>query len=68
MLDRNSTADSLPLVLKMCTNLGEGQLAPQIKIMDVESIIYTWMNKDSSNANFTFSSNKLDMKAQFNLK
>ena len=48
--------------------LGEGQLTSQIKIMDTESLIYSWINKDGSNANFTFSSNKLDMKAQFNLK
>lgn len=48
--------------------LGEGQLTSQIKIMDTESIIYSWINKDGSNANFTFSSDKLDMKAQFNLK
>lgn len=48
--------------------LGEGQLTSQIKIMDTESIIYSWINKDGSNANFTFSGDKLDMKAQFNLK
>ena len=48
--------------------LGEGQLTSQIKIMDTESLIYSWINKDGSNANFTFSGDKLDMKAQFNLK
>jgi len=48
--------------------LGEGQLTSQIKIMDTESIISSWINKDGSNANFTFSSDKLDMKAQFNLQ
>lgn len=48
--------------------LGEGQLTSQTKIMDIESIIYSWINKDGSNANFTFSGDKLDMKAQFNLK
>jgi len=48
--------------------LGEGQLTSQVKIMDTESIIYSWINKDGSNANFTFSGDKLDMKAQFNLK
>jgi hypothetical protein len=48
--------------------LGEGQLISQTKIMNIESIIYTWMNKDGSNANFTFSGGKLNMKAQFNLK
>lgn len=31
--------------------------------MNAESIIYTWMNKGGSNANFTFSGGKLDMKA-----
>lgn len=48
--------------------LGEGQLTSQVKIMDIESLIYSWINKDGSNANFTFSGDKLDMKAQFNLK
>lgn len=48
--------------------LGEGQILSQTKIMDMESIIYTWINKDGSNANFTFSDGKLEMKAQFNLK
>ncbi len=48
--------------------LGEGQLTSQTRIMDMESIMYTWMNKDGSNANFTFSGDKLEIKAQFNLK
>lgn len=48
--------------------LGEGQLTSQTKIMDMESIMYTWINKDGSNANLTFSDGKLQMKAQFNLK
>lgn len=48
--------------------LGEGQLTSQTKIMDMESVMYTWINKGGSNANFTFSDGKLQMKAQFNLK
>lgn len=48
--------------------LGEGQITSQTKIMDVECLMYTWMNKDGSNANLTFSSDKLGVKAQFNLK
>ncbi|WP_346877022.1 DUF3862 domain-containing protein [Clostridium sp. UBA5712] len=48
--------------------LGEGQILSQTKIMDMEAIIYAWINKDGSNANFTFSDGKLEMKAQFNLK
>jgi len=48
--------------------LGEGQILSQTKIMDMEAIIYAWINKDGSNADFTFSDGKLEMKAQFNLK
>ncbi len=48
--------------------LGEGQLTSQTKIMDMESVMYTWINKDGSNANFTFSDDKLEIKAQFNLE
>ena len=48
--------------------LGEGQLSSQDKIMDIESIMYEWINKDGSNINGTFSGGKLQMKAQFNLK
>jgi len=48
--------------------LGEGQILSQTKIMDMEAVIYAWINKDGSNANFTFSNGKLEMKAQFNLK
>lgn len=48
--------------------LGEGEITSQVKIMDAESIIYSWVNKDGSNANFTFSGNKLEAKAQLNLK
>ena len=47
--------------------LGEGQIVSQNKIMDMESTMYSYMNKDGSNANFTFSNGKLDLKAQFNL-
>lgn len=48
--------------------LGEGQLTSQSKIMDMESILYSWINKDGSNMNCSFSGDKMQMKAQFNLK
>ncbi|MFX0548507.1 DUF3862 domain-containing protein [Hathewaya histolytica] len=48
--------------------LGEGQLTSQSKIMNIETMIYSWINKDGSNMNCTFSGNKMKMKAQFNLK
>lgn len=48
--------------------LGDGQIVSETKVMDTQSVIYEWINKDSSNANFTFSGDKLQMKAQFNLK
>lgn len=48
--------------------LGEGQVISQTKIMDAESTMYSWMNKDGSNANCTFSGGKLQIKAQVNLK
>lgn len=48
--------------------LGEGQVMSQTKILDVQSIMYEWINKDGSNMNGTFTGDKLQMKAQFNLK
>lgn len=48
--------------------LGEGELMSQTKIMDMESTMYTWINKGGSNMNCTFSGDKMMMKAQFNLK
>lgn len=48
--------------------LGEGEITSQSKIMDIESILYSWINKDGSNMNCTFSGGKMEMKAQFNLK
>lgn len=48
--------------------LGEGQLVSQTKIMDIESVMYEWINKDGSNMNGTFSGDKLQMKSQFGLK
>ncbi|WP_125152368.1 DUF3862 domain-containing protein [Clostridium rectalis] len=48
--------------------LGEGQILSQSKVMNSESIIYSWMNKNGSNLNCTFSNGKLLSKAQFNLK
>lgn len=48
--------------------LGEGQIMSQTKIMNIESIMYEWINKDGSNAILTFSGDKLMMKAQFNLR
>lgn len=48
--------------------LGDGEIMSQTKIMDMESIMYSWTNKGGSNMNCTFSDNKMMMKAQFNLK
>ncbi len=48
--------------------LGEGEVTSHSEIMDVESAIYSWINKDASNMNCTFIGNKLELKAQFNLK
>lgn len=48
--------------------LGEGQLASESKIMDITSTMYSYINKDGSNANFTFDSSGVSAKAQFNLK
>lgn len=48
--------------------LGEGQILSETKIMDVTSIMYEYINKDGSNANFTFDASGMSMKSQFNLK
>lgn len=48
--------------------LGDGQITSQGKLMDIETIIYAWINKDGSNMNCTFQGNKMNMKAQFNHK
>lgn len=48
--------------------LGEGQITSQTKIMSTESIMYSWINKNGSNMNATFTGGKMVMKAQFNLK
>lgn len=48
--------------------LGEGEITSQTKIMDIESTMYSWINKDGSNMTATFTGDKMDSKAQFNLK
>lgn len=48
--------------------LGEGTLTSQTKIMQAESLIYSWVNKDGSNMNCAFSGSKVMTKAQINLK
>lgn len=48
--------------------LGEGIVTSETKIMDIDSIMYSYINKNGSNANFTFSGDKLQLKAQFNLE
>ena len=48
--------------------LGEGQIMSQTKMMDIESIMYVWTNKNASNMNCTFTGDKMELKAQFNLK
>jgi len=48
--------------------LGEGELSSETKIMGSEAKIYSYINKDGTNANFTFTNDSMDAKAQFNLK
>ena len=48
--------------------LGEGQLMSQAKILNMETLIYAWINSDGSNLSCTFTGNKLQMKTQTNLK
>lgn len=48
--------------------LGEGQILSQAKIMDIETIMYSWINDNGSNMNCTFSGGKMSIKAQFNLQ
>jgi hypothetical protein len=48
--------------------LGEGEVTSMTRIMKSESIMYSWINKNGSNMNATFSDGKMMMKAQFNLK
>lgn len=48
--------------------LGEGEITSQTKIMDMEGIMYSWINRDGSNIGCMFTNGKMDSKAQFNLK
>ena len=48
--------------------LGEGQVLSQAKINDIESTIYEYINKNESNATFTFSGGKLIAKSQYSLE
>jgi hypothetical protein len=48
--------------------LGDGQITSQTKLLNMETIMYSWVNKDGSNCTGIFTAGKLDMKAQFNLK
>lgn len=48
--------------------LGEGELSSESKIMDSDSKMYSYVNKDGSNASLTFSDGKMDTKSQLNLK
>lgn len=48
--------------------LGDGVTMSQSKIMDMESMMYVWSNKNASNMNCTFMGDKMIMKAQFGLK
>ena len=47
---------------------GEGELSSQTKVMNTESLTYTWSNADFSSMSCTFSGNKMMMKVQMNLK
>lgn len=48
--------------------LGEGEITSQTKLMDMEGIMYSWINRDGSNIGCMFTNGKMDSKAQFNLK
>jgi hypothetical protein len=48
--------------------LGDGQESTRSKIANIETVMYEWINKNGSNANFTFQGDKLNMKSQFELK
>lgn len=48
--------------------LGEGEITSETKTNGIESILYSWRNKDGSNMNCTFSNGKMSLKSQFNLK
>lgn len=50
------------------TILGDGQILSETEIMNQKSIMYAYINKNGSNANFTFSNDSMSMKSQFNLK
>ncbi|OOM74178.1 hypothetical protein CLPUN_40600 [Clostridium puniceum] len=47
--------------------LGEGVMLSQAKLNNIESSIYEYINKNESNASFTFSGGKLIGKSQYNL-
>lgn len=48
--------------------IGEGEISSQTKVLDMEVIIYSYVNKNGSSANFTFNNDSLKLKAQFGLK
>lgn len=48
--------------------LNEGQLITESSAQGYTSCIYSYINKDGSNANFTFEDNVLKVKSQYNLK
>lgn len=48
--------------------LGEGQLMSQAKILDMETLMYVWLNSDGSDIGCTFTDDKMDMKTQTNLE
>lgn len=48
--------------------LGEGEILSQAKLNDIDSSIYEYINKNESNASFTFSGGKLIGMSQYNLE
>lgn len=48
--------------------LGEGEVTSETEKMNHKSIIYSYINKNGSYANFTFTNGSISMKEQFNLK
>lgn len=48
--------------------LGEGELTSHTSVMTMDTMIFSWINKDGSNMNCSFSGGRMKAKAQFNLK
>lgn len=73
-INSNITLDKYNMITKgmsydeVINILGEGQLTTESSLMNNISCVYSYINEDGSNANFTFNYNGLNMKTQYNLK